>query len=197
MTARARRGKPRSPQRRCGRYTKAPDPAMAVSTDIHKTLEKFNYGIYIVTSLKDGAELTTRNADWVSASAMSWVTQVSFEPHLLAVGVQKDSNLSETIQRSKNFAVHILSEEDRPLVKDFDHPAEFTAEQVNGHSYTKGQTGAPILSEGLGVVECKLHDALTLKGDHMLFIGEVVAAELRRPEAQSIALEETKFEYGG
>lgn len=169
-----------------------PEPA-----DLQKTLQKFNYGIYVVTSLKPGAELTTRNADWVSASAMSWVTQVSFEPHLISVAVQKGSNLSETIQRSRNFAVHILGEQDRALVTDFDHPAEFTDEQVNGHSYSKGKTGAPILAEGIGVVECTLHDAITLPGDHMLFIGECVDADLRRPDDTAIAIEDTTFEYGG
>ena len=164
---------------------------------ISATLQKLNYGIYIVTSLKDGEALTTRNSDWVSASTISWASQLSCEPNLLGVAVQKDSNLSETIQRSQNFALHILSEQDRGLVKEFTGPADFDEDQVNGHSYEKGQTGAPILKEGLGVLECKLNNAITLDGDHMLFIGEVVNAQLRQPNATSIAIEETAFEYGG
>lgn len=170
---------------------------MAETTTVHETLEKFNYGLYVVTSLKEGSELTTRNSDWVSASVMSWVTQVSFEPDFVAVAVQKDANLAETIQRSKNFAVHVLGEGERDLVKDFDGPADFTEEQVNGHSYEKGQTGAPILKDGLGVIECSLHDAITLEGDHLLFIGKCVRAELRNPESKALSLEETRFEYGG
>ena len=164
---------------------------------ISATLKKLNYGIYIVSSLKDGGELTTRNSDWVSASTVSWASQLSMEPNLLGVAVQKDSNLAETIQRSQNFALHILSEQDRGLVKEFVGPVDFDEDTVNGHTYTKGQTGAPILKEGLGVLECKLHNAITLDGDHMLFIGEVVNAELRDPAATSIAIEETSFEYGG
>ena len=170
---------------------------MDPDSPISQTLRKLNYGIYVVTSLKDGAELATRNADWVSASTMSWVTQVSLDPDLIAVAVKKGANLSETIQRSQNFAVHILGEEDRGLIDDFDGPAEFSDEQVNGHTYTKGHTGAPILDEGLGVIECELHDAITLDGDHMLFIGRCVRAELRRPDAKAVALGETRFEYGG
>ncbi len=164
---------------------------------ISDTLKKLNYGIYIVTSLKNGGELTTRNADWVSASTVSWASQLSMDPDLLGVVVMKSSNLAETIQRSSNFALHILSEEDRSLIDDFVGPADFNEDQINGHSYTKGQTGAPILKEGLGYIECKLSKALTLEGDHMLFIGTPVHAELRKPTATSIALEETSFEYGG
>ena len=164
---------------------------------ISDTLRKLNYGIYVVTSLKSADELTTRNADWVSASTISWATQVSLNPDLLAVAVQKDSNLAETIQRSQNFALHILAEGDRDVVKDFDGPADFDDDQVNGYDFDKGTSGAPILKQGLGVIECTLHDAITLDGDHMLFIGKPVAADLRDPRAKSIAIEETEFEYGG
>jgi len=169
---------------------------MADST-ISSTLKKLNYGIYIVTSLKDGGELTTRNSDWVSASTISWATQLSLDPEILGVAIQKDSNLSETIQRSQNFALHILAEEDRHLIDDFVGPADFSDEQVNGHSYEKGQTGAPLLAEGLGYIECTLENAITLSGDHMLFIGKPVNAMLRNPKAQAIAIEDTSFEYGG
>lgn len=164
---------------------------------ISETLKKFNYGIYIVTSLKAGGELTSRNEDWVSASVVSWATQVSFEPVLVAIAVQKDSNLSETIQRSQNFAIHVLADTDRDLVKDFDGPADFDADDINGHHYTKGTTGAPLLEDGLGVVEFELVDAITLPADHMLFIGKPVSAQLRKPDAKTIAIEETGFEYGG
>ena len=162
---------------------------------ITAALQKIPYGVHIVTSLKDGDELTTRSQDWVSASTISWVMQVSLEPNLIAVAVQKDANLSETIQRSQNFCVHLLGEGDRALIDDFDGPADFTDEQVNGLKFEKGQTGAPILDRGVGYLECKLADAHTLEGDHMLFIGEVVAA--RAAEGAALQLEDTQYEYGG
>ncbi len=172
---------------------------MTPDETIHESLQKLNYGIYVVTSLKSGSEMTTRNHDWVSASAISWLTQVSFEPKLVAFSVEKTSNLAETIEKSRNFAVHILSEDDRSIVKDFDGPADFTDEQVNGHSFTKGKTGAPILGEGLAVVEFELTEVLKVhgSGSHVLLVGKPVSAELRDPKAKSIAIEETRFEYGG
>ena len=164
---------------------------------IAESLKKLNYGIYVVTSRKPAAELTTRNHDWVSASTVSWVTQVSMEPMLLGVAIQKTSNLHETIDKSRDFAVHVLSEEDRALVKEFTGPADFSDEEVNGHHYDKGETGAPILKEGLAVIECKVKETFDPGGDHVIVVGEPVAAQLRDKKAQSIAIEETRFEYGG
>ena len=170
---------------------------MADANVLSETLKKLNYGIYVVTSRKPAAELVTRNHDWVAASTVSWVTQVSMEPLLVGVALQKTSNLHETIDKSRDFALHILSEADRELVEAFTGPADFTDEQVNGHHYEKGETGAPILEEGLGVVEFELERTIDLGGDHVLVIGKPVAAQLRDKRAQSIAIEETRFEYGG
>lgn len=170
---------------------------MADANTLNETLKKLNYGIYVVTSRKPAAELTTRNRDWVSASTVSWVTQVSMEPMLVAVAIQKTSNLHETIDKSRDFAVHILGEDDRGLVKEFTGPADFSDEEVNGHTYTKGETGAPILKEGIGVFECRVKDTFDPGGDHVVVIGEPVAAQLRNKRGTSIAIEETRFEYGG
>ena len=164
---------------------------------IAETLKKLNYGIYVVTSRKPAAELSTRNHDWVSASTVSWVTQVSMEPMLVAVAIQKDSNLRETIDKSRDFAVHILGEADRSLVKESTGPADFTDEEVNGHHYDEGETGAPLLKEGIGVFECKVKETFDPGGDHVVVIGEPVAAQLRDKKGTSIAIEETRFEYGG
>ena len=171
---------------------------MADATQITETLKKLNYGIYVVTSRKPAAELATRNHDWVSASTVSWVTQVSMEPLLVGVVLQKTSNLYETIEKSRDFAVHILGEADRALVKEFTGPADFSDEQVNGHHYDKGQTGAPILREGLAVFECRGQGERRLPAaTTSCLIGEPVAAQLRDKRGQSIAIEETRFEYGG
>ena len=164
---------------------------------IEETIKKLNYGIYIVTSRKPAAELTTRNHDWVSASTVSWVTQVSMEPMLVAVAIQKTSNLHETIDKSRDFAVHILGEGDRGLVDEFVGPADFSDEQVNGHRYEKGETGAPILQEGIGYVEFTVAETFDPGGDHVIVVGKPVAAKLREKTGTSIAIEETRFEYGG
>lgn len=170
---------------------------MSDPTTISDTLKKLNYGIYIVTSRKPADELVTRNHDWVSASTVSWAMQVSMEPELVAIAVQHDSNLRETIEKSHNFAIHILGEGDRGLVKEFVGAVDFTDDQVNGHHFDKGDSGAPILTEGLGVIEFSLEETIMPAGDHVIFIGKPVAAQLRKPNEQSIAIEETGFEYGG
>ncbi len=170
---------------------------MSDQPTISDALKKLNYGIYIVTSRKPAAELVTRNHDWVSASTVSWVMQVSMEPEMVAIAVQHDSNLRETIDKSHNFAVHILAEEDRGLVEEFVGAVDFTDDQVNDHHFDKGESGAPILKEGLAVIEFELEETIMPGGDHVILIGKPVAAQLRKPQETSIAIEETGFEYGG
>jgi hypothetical protein len=46
----------------------------------------------------------------------------------------------------------------------------------------KGATGAAILTDALGAVECKV-TAVVEQGDHHIIVGEVVAAHLDRPPA--------------
>ena len=165
---------------------------------ISQALKKLNYGIYIVTSRKPAGELTTRNADWVAASTISWLTQSSAEPATVVMAVQKDSNLAETIQRSGNFAVHLLGEDDRELVKEFVGPADFNEEQVNGHRYTEGESGAPILaSAGFGHFECRTVETVSLEGDHHLIIGRVISGKVTDAKAEPLALEQSSFEYEG
>ena len=165
--------------------------------DQHEALRKLQYGVHIVTSRKSQEELRSRNQDWVSASTISWAMQCSFDPPLIAIAVQKNTNLAETIQRSQNFAVHVLGEADRELAGRFDGPADFDDEQLNGLSFSLGKCGAPVLEQGIAVLECQLEDALTLPGDHMLFIGKLLHADLRQENGKALLLEYTPYEYGG
>jgi flavin reductase (DIM6/NTAB) family NADH-FMN oxidoreductase RutF len=49
--------------------------------------------------------------------------------------------------------------------------------KLSGQPYRKGATGAPILIDAPGAVECKV------QGDHHIVVGEVVEAHLNRPPA--------------
>ncbi len=130
-------------------------------------LRMIPYGLYVLTGeSKDGR---------VSAATVNWVTQASFEPPLVAVGVKVDSAGHEVIKDAGAFALNVLGKGQQSLAFDFFKPQERDGNSVGGASFRSGKTGAPILESTPAYVECRLVDTVE-QGDHSLFVGEVVDA---------------------
>ncbi len=167
--------------------------------NLDQALKHLTYGYYILATRKAGKELVTRDEDWVSAGTVSWAIQSSFKPPFITVAIEKDSDLNETIQKAQSFSLTILRKEDKKLIKQF---AEHTAvdhdkHRLNGVNYRESEkTGAPLLDCGLVTFDCKLSDALTTKGDHILFVGEVVDVTTNGA-GEPIKDADARFEYAG
>ena len=142
---------------------------------LDQALKQLTYGFYILATRADSSELKTRDEDWVSAGTVSWATQCSFDPPLIAVAIQKDSDLNETIQKSQVFSLTVLGQDEEELIERFAEQTkvDYSGNAVNGISYKEGRTGAPLLNCGVATLECRLDDALTPSGDHMIFVGRV------------------------
>jgi flavin reductase (DIM6/NTAB) family NADH-FMN oxidoreductase RutF len=142
---------------------------------LDQALKQLTYGFYILATRADSSDLKTRSEDWVSAGTVSWATQCSFDPPLIAVAIQKDSNLNETIQKSQVFSLTVLGMNEENLIKRFAEQTDvdYSDNSVNGIQYKEGKTGAPLLDCGVATLECRLDDALTPSGDHMIFVGRV------------------------
>ena len=64
------------------------------------TLRMIPYGIYVMTA-KDGDGN-------VGAGTVNWVTQCSFDPPLVAIGVNADSSLYAVVKAAGCFALNML-----------------------------------------------------------------------------------------
>jgi flavin reductase (DIM6/NTAB) family NADH-FMN oxidoreductase RutF len=158
-------------------------------------LRMIPYGLYVLTGeSQDGR---------VAAATVNWVTQASFEPPLVAVGVKADSNAHEVIKQSRAFAINVLAKEQQDLAFAFFKSLERDGNSIGGQAFSPGKSGAPILAKAAAFLECSLVDTLE-KGDHSLFLGEVVEAGVSheisgRPDAATLTLVdlgEATF-YGG
>lgn len=130
-------------------------------------LRMIPYGLYVLTAAKpDGT---------VAAATVNWVTQASFEPPLVAVGVKADSHAHALIKDARAFALNILGKGQQALAYTFFKPAERRGDTLSGEPYRPGTTGAPLLASAPAFVECRLVDTVE-RGDHSVFLGEVVAA---------------------
>ena len=167
-----------------------------MNPDQKKTvLRMIPYGIYVLTA-DDGKGN-------ISAATVNWVTQTAFAPPLLVVGVKTDSGTYHTVKAARSFALNMLGKDQKNLAFTFFRPADVSDRKLSGQSFRKGTTGAPILIDVVGAVECRVI-SIVEQGDHHIVVGEVIDAHLNKPLAgrpDSAILEmkdlgETVF-YGG
>jgi flavin reductase (DIM6/NTAB) family NADH-FMN oxidoreductase RutF len=149
-------------------------------------------GLYVV-----GA---TDKAERRNAMTLNWATQVSFDPKVLGIGVEKGAFTHELIAASGVFSLCIIDREDRAIVRKFTKPVEvdLAGKTLNSFAYVDGAvTGAPVLAQAVAYVECEVRNPVDV-GNHTLFLGEVVNAAFLKPEDTPVLrMEDTRMNYGG
>jgi len=147
-------------------------------------------GLYVVGS---------RAGERSNLMTLNWATQVSFDPKLMAISVEKTALTHELIVSGGVFALSIVDRDDRAIVRKFTKPAELDEEAgtLNGFSFRAGVSGAPILSQAVAYVDCEVRNTVDC-GGHALFIGEVLDAGFSKPEDTPVLrMEDTCMSYGG
>ncbi len=163
--------------------------------DKKTALRMIPYGLYV---------LTGQTADGrVAAATVNWVTQVSFEPPLVVVGVKADSGAHSIIKETGSFALNILAKGQQATAYAFFKPTERAGDTIGGEPFRVGSTGALLLESCLAYVECRLVETVE-RGDHSVFVGEVVDAGVgrapeARPDDMTLTLKDLgdKVFYGG
>ena len=169
-----------------------PDGAHAEEYDKlrRRVLWTMPYGLYV---------LGTRAGERRNGMTLNWATQVSFDPKLLLVSVERGSVTHELLAEGRVFALNIVDREDRAIVRKFTKPVEVDLDgrTLNGFPFHDGRSGAPILDQAVAYVDCEVrehHEA----GGHTLFVGEVVDAGFQKPEDTAVLrMEDTRMNYGG
>jgi len=156
-----------------------------------RVLWTFPSGLYVIGS-RDGDRLNGMTANWVS--------QVSFDPKLVAVSVDQHAFTHELIRASGVFTVCTIDREQREIVRKFTKPVDVdtSTHTLNGFSYIDGPvTGVPVLEQAAAFVECAVRQDVDC-GGHTLFIGEVVNAVFQKDEETPVLrMEDTRLNYGG
>lgn len=146
------------------------------------------YGLYVVTAA-DGND--------VAAGTLNWLSQASFAPPLVMVGVKAESGLHALIERSGAFAVNVLAAGQKDVASAFFRSTEVVSGRINGYPFEPGpETGAPLLPDLLAWFEARVTDVVK-RGDHTVFVAEVVDAGLRDAEAKPLEMWDTGWFYGG
>ncbi len=158
-------------------------------------LRMIPHGVYVLTAKSPSGR--------VAAATVTWVTQTSFEPPLIALGVKVESRTHEVIGEAGCFALNILGRDQQSVAAAFFKHREPEGDEIGGQRFRTGSVGAPILECAPAALECKLARSVEI-GDHSTFIAEVVDAHLAapiegRPDQRTLKLEDLgpKVFYGG
>ncbi|MDA1329881.1 MAG: flavin reductase family protein [Chloroflexi bacterium] len=158
---------------------------------ISDALNLIPYGFYALGS---------HTADDDNLMVVNWFTQVSFEPQLVAIGLQKTSHTYSLIEKGGVFAVSILRKEDEDAIKSFSKSRAKNPEKMNGAKFTPGpKTSSPVLDAAAAYLECKVVGKLETAGGHDVILGEVVHAEVRTPgePEDTLTLPDIGWSYAG
>ena len=146
-----------------------------MDADARKTaLRMIPYGIYVLTA-DDGKGN-------VGAATVNWVTQGSFSPPLVVVGVKADSGAHTVVKGTGRFALNILGKAHKGLAFTFFKPAKVENGLLSGQAFHHGANGTPILDDAIAAVECSVRQIVSL-GDHDIVVGEVTEAYVKTPPA--------------
>ena len=151
-----------------------------------QALRTFTYGLYIVMC---------REGEEVNGFTANWLTQVSFEPPLLAVSIENDAKSLPMILNSQHFTVNVLRTGQRQLAGTLGKSAYKHPEKLSGIDYTLNEQGYPILSEALSWVACEVRRTAPA-GDSTLVIAEVIDAGVIT-EGQPLTMVESGFRHAG
>jgi len=135
-----------------------------------KTLHKISYGVYIISSTKDGKP----NGQIANA-----LFQVTSEPPTIAVSINKQNLTHEFIDASNIFSVSILSK-DAPLsfIGTFGFKTGKNINKFQSITTKKGKTNAPIVIDyTIGYLEARVVNKIDV-GTHTIYIGEVQDAAM-------------------
>ncbi len=144
------------------------------SEDFRNTLSQFPAGVTVVT-VRAGEEV-----HGLTATAFA---SVSADPPLISIFVNQRGRAYPLLQRADAvFAVNFLREGHEEIADRF----AFTKEDRFGvGTWTTAQTGAPVLADALAWLDCTVYSRFGA-GDHSIYVGEVQATSVARPEEKPL-----------
>lgn len=136
----------------------------ATATFFRQVMAHFTTGVTVVTTTHQGS---------IRGMTVNAFCSVSLHPPLVLICVKRSSSMFPLLHASKIFAVNMLTEQQKELAWGFAASSE-EREHFCYAAYHVAVTQAPILDEGLAFVDARVV-AEYPGGDHVIFLGEVLA----------------------
>ncbi len=158
---------------------------------IKEALRMMPYGFYAFTS---------KNGDDVNAMVVNWVSQMSFSPRLLAVGIQKSCYSHGVVTAGGVFGLNIFLQADSEAIMGITSGrAKKPGKMENAEYSAAPATGVPVLAGAAAYIECKVTQIIDIGGDHDIVVGEAINADVMKdggPPAM-LSLTQLGWSYAG
>jgi flavin reductase (DIM6/NTAB) family NADH-FMN oxidoreductase RutF len=157
--------------------------------DVKKhVLRSVVYGLYALGVRHEGAS---------HAMTVNWMTQISFEPPMLAVAIEKESRTLPMVRGAGAFAISIFPTGAREVAGRLGRHSRNVPNKLEGVAHHPApRSGAPIIDTATGWLDCEVRTEVDA-GDHVLMVAEVVDVGRGTIEAETLTLRETGFRYAG
>jgi flavin reductase (DIM6/NTAB) family NADH-FMN oxidoreductase RutF len=152
-------------------------------SDINDILAKIPYGVSVVTMGRGGAKVE-------NGLTISWMSQVSFNPPMLMVAVDKLHYSVDLLRSTKNFCVNLLGDDQLTLAGRFAKQATTGDDKLADVAQRPADSGAAILTDSIAYFDCEVA-SMVEAGDHMIVIGRIEDAAVlseRAPMTSSSGL---------
>jgi flavin reductase (DIM6/NTAB) family NADH-FMN oxidoreductase RutF len=146
--------------------TLRPEEAVVEQQVFRDVIGRFASGVTVITTTADGAPFGT------TASAVS---SLSMDPPMILVCLNKTSETGRAVAQAGVFGVNILAEGQEELAYKF---ARKGNDKFDGVAVATGQTGVPLLTDGLANLECQVAESVT-GGTHTVLLARVAVAQGR------------------
>lgn len=142
----------------------------SIANAFRESMRQLAGGVSIVAAGTDG--------EFAGITATS-VTSLSMEPPTILVCVNRASSLVPFLQRYWHFSVNVLSADQHEIANRFTGRTGFQgADRFGAGEWGTLATGAPVLTDALAKIDCKLEEVID-RHSHLIVLGRVVAAQAR------------------
>ncbi|GCE24672.1 flavin reductase [Dictyobacter alpinus] len=151
-----------------------------------QALRAFTYGLYVIMSKEN---------EVVNAFTANWLTQVSFEPPLIAVSIENNARSLAMIKQTQTFTINVLRTGQRELAGQLGRSYNKNPDKLTDIAYHLQDNRYPILDAALSWVACEVRNMVPA-GDSTLCIAEVIDAGVLA-EGTSLTMNEAGFRHAG
>lgn len=137
--------------------------------DKKTALRMIPYGLYVATAGEKNGEM--------AAATVNWVTQTSFNPPLVAVGIKAETAIHKLIKEKKKFILNMLGKDQKGAAFAFFKPTHFEDGRLNGQDVQWSDDNIPLLKDAPAAVTLDVEEIIP-KGDHHLVLGRVSGVHL-------------------
>jgi flavin reductase (DIM6/NTAB) family NADH-FMN oxidoreductase RutF len=125
-----------------------------------------------------------------NAFTAAWVTQVSFEPLMLALSINPGHASYPLLMGSGAFIVNVLPHDGLALAARFGTRSGREADKLAGTAWRPGDLGGPILAAAAAHLECRVVEVINA-GDHRLVVARATAGAVHDAGARPLRYDET------